>query len=59
MGSKIDYGNRMLSLDLVPRDDIGVPINPKTAGVMQLYKVVSSLNISNELQRIAIGLKSL
>ena len=41
MGSKIDYGNRLMSLDLVPRDESGVPINPKTSGVMQLYSVVS------------------
>lgn len=40
VGSKIDYGNRLLSLDLVPRDDNGVPVNPKTAGVMHLYKMV-------------------
>lgn len=40
LGSKIDYGNRLLSLDLVPRDENGVPVNPKTAGVMQLYKLV-------------------
>ena len=33
----------MLSLDIVPRDENGVPINSKTAGVMQLYKVVSIL----------------
>ena len=41
VGSKIDYGNRLLSLDLVPRDENGVPVSPKTAGVMQLYKLVS------------------
>ena len=40
VGSKIDYGNRLLVLDLVPRDESGAPINPKTAGVMQLYNVV-------------------
>lgn len=43
VGSKIDYGNRMLSLDLVPRDENGVPITPKTVGVMQLYKLVSKV----------------
>ena len=42
VGSKIDYGNRLLSLDLVPRDENGVPVNHKTAGVMQLHKLVSS-----------------
>ncbi len=40
VASKIDYGNRLLALDLVPRDESGAPINPKTAGVMQLYSVV-------------------
>lgn len=40
VGNKIDYGNRLLTLDLVPRDESGAPINPKTAGVMQLYNVV-------------------
>ena len=40
-GSKIDQGNRMLSMDLVPRDENGSPIDPKTAGVMHLYRAVS------------------
>lgn len=40
MGSKIDFGNRMLFIDYVPRDENGTPIDPKTAGVMHLYKVV-------------------
>lgn len=40
LGAKIDYGNRLLSLDLVPRDENGVPVTPKSAGVMQLYKLV-------------------
>ena len=43
VGGKIDYGNRLLSLDLVARDESGVPVNPKTAGVMQLYSVVSQV----------------
>lgn len=43
VGSKIDYGNRMLSLDLVPRDENGVPITPKTVGVMQLYKLMKQV----------------
>lgn len=43
VGGKIDYGNRLMSLDLVPRDESGVPIHPKTAGVMQLYSVVSCI----------------
>ncbi len=40
VGSKIDYGNRMLSLDVVARDENGAPISPKRAGVMHLHKVV-------------------
>ncbi len=43
VGGKIDYGNRLLALDLVPRDESGAPINPKTAGVMQLYNVVCAI----------------
>ena len=27
-------------MDYVPRDENGTPIDPKTAGVMHLYKVV-------------------
>ena len=41
VGSKIDHGNRMLGMDLVPRDENGSPIDPKTAGVMHLYRAVS------------------
>ena len=41
MGSKIDQGNKMLSMDLVPRDENGSPIDPKTAGVLHLYRAVS------------------
>lgn len=41
VGSRIDQGNRMLSMDLVPRDENGSPIDPKTAGVMHLYRAVS------------------
>ena len=44
VGTKIDFGNRMLSIDYVPRDENGTPIDPKTAGVMHLYKVVCQLN---------------
>jgi hypothetical protein len=40
VGSKIDQGNRMLGMDLVPRDENGSPIDPKTAGVMHLYRAV-------------------
>ena len=40
VGTKIDYGNRMLAMDLVPRDDSGAPIVPKTSGVMRLFKVM-------------------
>ena len=42
MGSKIDHGNRMLGMDLVPRDESGSPIDPKTAGVLHLYRAVRS-----------------
>ena len=42
VGSKIDHGNKMLSMDLVPRDENGSPIDPKTAGVMHLYRAVSA-----------------
>ena len=42
LGSKIDHGNRVLTLDLVPRDENGVPVTPKTAGVMHLYKMVGA-----------------
>lgn len=41
VGSRIDQGNRMLNMDLVPRDENGSPIDPKTAGVMHLYRAVS------------------
>ena len=41
MGSKIDQGNKMLNMDLVPRDENGSPIDPKTAGVLHLYRAVS------------------
>ena len=41
MGTKIDHGNRMLGMDLVPRDENGAPLDPKKAGVMHLYKTVS------------------
>ena len=41
VGSKSDHGNRMLGMDLVPRDENGSPIDPKTAGVMHLYRAVS------------------
>lgn len=44
VGSKIDYGNRLLSLDLVPRDENGVPVNHKTAGVMQLHKLMKQVS---------------
>ncbi|XP_064383161.1 dedicator of cytokinesis protein 1-like [Halichondria panicea] len=44
VASKIDYGNRLLTLDLVPRDESGAPINPKTAGVMQLYSVIKQVS---------------
>jgi len=40
VGSKIDYGNHMLGLDVVARDENSVPITPKKAGVMHLHKVV-------------------
>ena len=47
VGIKIDYGNRMLGMDLVPRDDSGAPIDPKTAGVMHLYRTVSGVLYAN------------
>lgn len=34
----IDKGNRLLNLDLIPRNDDGEAIDAKTAGVVQLYK---------------------
>ena len=45
MGTKIDFGNRMLFMDYVPRDESGTPIDPKTAGVMHLYKVVCYIHV--------------
>ena len=47
MGAKIDYGNRMLFMDYVPRDESGTPVDPKTAGVMHLYKVVRALIVTH------------
>jgi len=40
VGRRIDYGNRLLNMDLVARDDSGAPIKAKVAGVMKLYKVM-------------------
>ena len=37
----IDQGNRMLGLDRVPRDVSGSLIDPTSAGIMTLFKVVS------------------
>lgn len=39
---KIDYGNRFLGLDMIARDESGEVINPKSSGVMKLFKSVSS-----------------
>eukprot|EP00731_Ephydatia_muelleri_P021157 Em0013g884a len=53
VGAKIDYGNRTLSLDIVPRDDGGTAINPKTAGIMQLYKLIKSCSVTSTNDRTA------
>ena len=38
---KIDFGNRFVNLDMIPREDTGEVINPKSSGVMKLFKAVS------------------
>ena len=40
MAQKIDYGNKFLGLDMIAREDTGEVINPKTSGVMKLFKSV-------------------
>ena len=41
-GKRIDNGNQMLGLDYVPRDGNGSPIDPMTAGMMSLFRAVST-----------------
>ena len=38
---KIDFGNRFVNLDMIPREDTGEVINLKSSGVMKLFKAVS------------------
>ena len=41
VAARIDYGNRFAGLDMIPREESGEVINPKTSGVMKLFKSVS------------------
>ena len=40
VAQKIDYGNKFLGLDMIAREENGEVVNPKTSGVMKLFKSV-------------------
>ena len=41
LSSKISLGNKLLDLDLVPREEDGRPADPDQQGIAHLFNVVS------------------
>ncbi|XP_019859385.1 PREDICTED: dedicator of cytokinesis protein 1 isoform X1 [Amphimedon queenslandica] len=47
VAQKIDYGNKFLGLDMIAREENGEVVNPKTSGVMKLFKSMRSISQQN------------
>ena len=51
VAAKIDWGNRELGLDVIPRNGVGEKMDPKVSSVMDLFKVHLKVQSQSKLAR--------